>query len=144
MKDKEYEKYEKDCKKIKKNNEKLMGYFILYLDEANKSEKTIEKHLYNVDFYINDFLLYYEAVPANKGYNCLMDFFGGFFIRKCMWSTPASMKVFITSLKQFYTCMHKIGEITQEELKDVTSTIKLFKSEWIEAVEDYNNQDFDW
>lgn len=54
----DYEKYEADCEKIRTDNEKLLNQFSEWLQQSNLSKKTIKNHLTNIDFYINDFLLY--------------------------------------------------------------------------------------
>jgi len=44
----------------------------------------IDKHLYNVDFYINNFLLHEEANEAKTGYTDIGFFLGFWFIKKAM------------------------------------------------------------
>jgi len=51
------------------------------------SKKTIDKHVSNVDFYINDFLLYEDAIEAADGVSSMGMFLGYWFIRKAMWSS---------------------------------------------------------
>ena len=55
----DYEKYERDCKKIRKANKGLLDEFEASLKAAGLSEKTINNHLGNLDFYstIKFFLL---------------------------------------------------------------------------------------
>lgn len=45
------------------------------------------------------------------------DFLGYFFIHKCAWSTPAS-------IKKFYKCKSKHEKISKEDYKDFCKTIK--------------------
>ena len=45
--------YEKECKKIRSDNEEYLGIFQSELINKDLSEKTIRSHLNNVDFYIN-------------------------------------------------------------------------------------------
>ena len=44
----DYEKYERDCKKIQKANEKLLDEFEAWLKAAGLSKKTINNHLGNL------------------------------------------------------------------------------------------------
>ena len=53
----DYEKYEEDCKKIRKANERLLADYGVWLKSSGLSEKTISNHLSNIDFYINQYLL---------------------------------------------------------------------------------------
>ncbi|OQY43836.1 MAG: recombinase, partial [Desulfobacteraceae bacterium 4572_87] len=52
----DYEKYEEDCENIKKANEQLLNGFDAWLKSYGLSEKTINNHVSNIDFYINEFL----------------------------------------------------------------------------------------
>ena len=52
----DYKEYEKEVKKIKKKNEKYLNEFENWLKEKKLVSKTINGHLQNVDFYINEFL----------------------------------------------------------------------------------------
>ena len=63
----DYEKYENECKRIRKENKKLISDFGNWLAAKNPSSKTIKKHTSNVDFYVNEFLLYEDAVEAKDG-----------------------------------------------------------------------------
>lgn len=78
----DYEKYEKECKKIKKENEKLLEDFSSWLAARNLSSKTIKKHVGNMDFYINEYLLYYEPKKAAEGAYDIDGFLGYWFIKK--------------------------------------------------------------
>jgi len=49
----EYEQYEIKCKKIRKQNEALLNEFASWLRKLNLKDKTIDKHVDNIDFYIN-------------------------------------------------------------------------------------------
>ena len=46
-----------------------------------------------------------------EGISMLDEYLGNFFIRKCMWSTPANIKTNATSIKKFYKCMLEHGKI---------------------------------
>ncbi len=54
------ENYKLELEQNRKRNEKYMGEFEQWLAEKNLSDKTIRKHLSNIDLYINDYLNYYE------------------------------------------------------------------------------------
>ncbi len=139
----EYEKYEADCKKRKEENHTFLIGLTRYLENKNLSKKTINKHVSNIDFYINEFLLYESPEKASEGVNCLNYYFGYWFIRKAMWASPTSIKESITSLKHFYTYMNIIGQVTKEELLDMKEDIKESKSEWIETVVKYDDPNVD-
>jgi hypothetical protein len=50
--------YEESCKAIRMENERMLDIFRESMQKL--SPKTADKHVSNVDFYINDYLLYEE------------------------------------------------------------------------------------
>jgi len=140
----EYEKFEMECENIRKENEKLLNNFEQYLNSKKLSQKTIAKHVGNIDFYINDFLLYEEPEQPQEGITKLNYFFSYWFIRKAMWASVSSIKENITSLKHFYTYMHSIGEVKIDELIEMKEDIKECKEEWFSALHDFDNPKNIW
>ena len=60
--------YEEDCDAIRAENEELLAEFATSLRQANLKETTIKGHVTNIDFYINEFLLYEDAIDARGWY----------------------------------------------------------------------------
>ncbi len=133
----DYEKYEKECKKIRKANEHLLNEFEDWLKSSGLSEKTINKHDSNIDFYINEYLLYEDATEAIDGAHAIGMFLGYWFIRKAMWASQSSIKSNATSLKKFYTFMYEKGLIDKEDLIDLKQTIKEDMPEWLATLARY-------
>lgn len=77
-----------------------------------------------------------------EGVTMLGDFLGDFFIRKCMWSTPASVKTTAASLKKFYKSMSDHGKIEKKDYDYVCRDIKESMAYWQECCAEYNNPDF--
>lgn len=98
----DYEQYEANCKKIQKFNDKLLDNFETWLKSSGLKNITVKKHAQHVDFYINEFLLYEDAVQAKDGIKNIGMFLGYWFIKKTMWSSPAQIKSNAASLKKFY------------------------------------------
>jgi len=71
------------------------------LEKDDVKEKTIDSHVKNCDFFINEFLVYEDAIPANEGGSYIRTFFGYWFIKKAMWASPAAIKGNAASLKNF-------------------------------------------
>ena len=103
--EKMFEKYEKDCKSILKSNEKLLNKFHDYLVEKGLTQRTIKEHVSNIDFYINEYLLYYDANLPQEGIFKIDGFLGDWFPRKALWSSVTSVKNYIASFKKFYSWM---------------------------------------
>lgn len=140
----EYEKYEIECEKRREENDTFLTGFTQYLENKKLSKKTVDKHVSNIDFYINEYLLYETPQHASEGITALDDFLGYWFIRKAMWSTPTTVKENITSLKYFYSYFNQIGLIDDGELSEMKADIKENKTEWIETVKRYNDPDGDF
>ena len=137
----DYEEYEKQCKIIQKENEKYLDLFEQELEQQGLSTKTINRHLENVDFYINEYMLYEEPRSMDEGVYMIDMFLGYYFIRKCMWSTPASIKSTAASIKKFYKCMLDHGKIEKEDYDSLCSEIKERMSYWQADCAQFNDPD---
>ena len=139
----EIEEYEIKSKANEERNEPFLKIFREDLQKAGLSEKTIRSHMNNADFYLNVYLDRAGVLTMEEGTSgfYLSDFMGYFFIRKCMWSTPATIKSTAASLKKFYKCMLKNNKITQDQYEDVTDTIKYEIDDWQKDCAAYNDPD---
>jgi len=135
-----FDKYEKDCKSIRKSNEKLLNKFHDYLNEKGLSKKTIREHVSNIDFYINEYLLYYDAYLPQEGILKIDGFLGDWFPRKALWASATSVKSCIVSFKKFYSWLVDQGLNTTEDLKEMKEWIKEDKDEWIAGIQ-YDEED---
>jgi len=138
-----FEQYEKDCKRIKKQNANILNDFERWLTEKNLSAKTIKKHCSNVDFYINDFLLYEEAIEATDGTDKIGNYLGYWFIRKAMWASQPAIKENASSLKKFYQFMFEKRKISKESLDWLTQRIKDEMPEWLGTMGRYDDPDIE-
>jgi len=139
----DYDQYERKCKRIRKENAKLIYQFADWLAAKGLSEATIGKHCENIDFYINTFLLYEDALKPEAGVYEIGMFLGYWFIRKALWATKASIKSNATSLKKFYTFMLENGKIQQEDLDELKEEIKEDIPEWLATLARFDNPDID-
>ncbi len=135
----DFEKYEEECENIKKANEQLLNGFDAWLKLSGLSEKTINNHVSNIDFYINEFLLYDDATEAKDGAQDVGMFLGYWFIRKAMWANRSSIKGNAASLKKFYTFLEEKGLTDKEDLIDLKQTIKEDMPEWLETLERHDD-----
>jgi len=139
----DYAKYEKECERIRKENDKLLSDFEKWLSDKNLSERTIDNHVSNVDFYINDFLLYEDAIEAADGTTGIGMFLGYWFIKKATWSSQSAIKQNAASLKKFYQFMYEQGKISKELLSDMQDRIKEGMPEWLAKMGRYDNPDIE-
>ncbi|NMB95225.1 MAG: recombinase [Clostridiaceae bacterium] len=136
-----YKEYEKKCNEIRMRNEAYLDEFWEDLSNAGLKEKTINRHCQNVDFYINVYLLREEPLEMISGTDSYKvdDFFGNFFIRKCMWSTPGTIKSTAASIKKFYHSMLQRGYIDESNYRELTGIIKSNMDYWLADCEAYND-----
>ena len=138
-----YEEYEQKCDEIRMRNAAYLDEFREDLFNAGLKEKTINKHCQNTDFYINTYLLREEPLEMIRGSDSFMidDFLGYFFIRKCMWSTPGTIKSTAASIKKFYSSMLQRGNIDELDYRELIETIRDNMDCWLKDCESYNNPD---
>jgi hypothetical protein len=138
-----YKDYEQKCNEIQMRNKVYLEEFIEDLSKAGLKEKTINRHYNNVEFYINTYLLREEPLEMVSGTNdfYINDFLGYFFIRKCMWSTPSSIRSNAASIKKFYKSMFERGHIEKSDYTELIDTIKCNMDSWMEDCESYNDPD---
>ena len=134
----DYELYELNLKKNNKRNEKFLNIFENWLKDQKLVNKTIKKHLNNIDLYINDYLNYYEVTPMEDGVSMVYSFLSDWFIRKCMWSSVASIKETAASIKKFYQCMSEKNYIKNEDYKFLCQEIKNNMDIFIDSFIEYD------
>ncbi|MDA1278341.1 MAG: recombinase [Verrucomicrobia bacterium] len=142
MKD-DYEEYEKACGQIRKENGLLLDDFVRMLRSQRLALSTIKTHRGNVDFFINEFLLYERPQRPADGIDEISEFLGDWFIRKAMWSTPRHIKANATSLYRFYAFLASSGKVTLAEMAELKKTIVMHLPEWQARCERYNDVEID-
>jgi len=135
----EYEEYERKCSSIREENMKLLDSFESWIRSHGLSEATVKKHRENIDFYINEFLLYEDPKRPAEGVDEIGMFLGYWFIRKAMWANETNIKATAASLKKFYDFMSERGEVDTEAVKDMKERIKDDLPEWIATVRRYDD-----
>ena len=129
-------------KKIKENqtrNKKFIKEFEEWLKEKSLSDKTIKKHISNVDIFINDYLNYYDIETAEEGITSVYSFLNGWFIEKCMWATPYTTKEEAGSIKKFYAYMSEKGYVEKEDYKFLCEELKDSMDEILDTLEAFDN-----
>ncbi len=135
----EYEEYEHQCDIIRKQNQVILDAFETWILDKGLSKSTAQKHRDNIDFYINEFLLYESPKRASEGVDEVGMFLGYWFIRKAMWANETSIKSNAASLKKFYDFMQQRGEVDSESVKYMKQRIKEELQDWIATVKRYDD-----
>lgn len=133
------ENIEKKIKENQKRNKKFMKEFEEWLKEKSLSDKTIKKHISNVDIFINDYLNYYDIETAEEGITSVYSFLNGWFIEKCMWATPYATKEEAASIKKFYAYMSEKGYVEKEDYKFLCEELKDSMDEILDTLEAFDN-----
>ena len=140
---------EADIEAINEENEQLMEGFDTWLANQGLSEKTIYQHYNNVYFFLEHFLANRMGVRAVDGDVHIWSFLDDWFIRKAMWSSPASIKSNAASLKKFYKYLEEAGISEPGTYKAVCLEVKAGLPTWLQSYEDlygdlYDSSTDDW
>jgi site-specific recombinase XerD len=139
----DYENYEEDCERIRKNNEKLVSKFIEWLSDSKLTQRTIQRHVENVEFYIDHYLLYDDLVEPEHGWEVISTFLGYWFIKKAMWADTTTLKQSATSLKKFYQFLQELGKISKDDFITFKKIIKEEMPDWLATMERYDDPSID-
>ena len=134
--------FDKMVKETEKRNEKFLDIFEKELKESGLSKKTIYGHLSNVSLFINDYLPYYqENIKMEEAMGYVDDFLGYFFIHKCMWATPSSLKGTAASIKKFYKCMASNKLVDEDDYKYLCDEIKENMDAYLQDLYEFDHFD---
>ena len=140
----DYARYERECQRLRTENERLLEEFADWLSAKGLADKTVRRHCENMDFYLNHFLLYEDAEEAASGISRVDMFLGYWFIKKAMWANQSAIRSNAASLKKFYTFMHGKGKISKDELDDLKREMKERMPEWLDTMARYDDPDVDF
>jgi len=137
----DYEAYEQECQIIRATNNLLLEDFEKWLKDSGLGQKTVRKHCENIDFYINHYLLYSDAVTPEEGMDSgyVSMFLGYWFIRKALWASATSVKNNAVSLKKFGKFLSEQNKITEEDLDSISQTIHEEMPEWLATLARYDD-----
>ena len=134
----DYAAYEKERDAIREINNLHLAGFEKWLKSSGLSESTIARHVSNADFYINDYLCYYDAEDVRQGCYSVSRFLGDWFIRKSMWSSCSGIKSNATSFKKLYAYLLAVNIIEQKDYDFLCDTIKEEMPDWLDAMRRYD------
>ena len=132
--------YEVELEKNIKRNKKFINEFEKWLIVQKLGNKTIRKHLNNIDLFINDYVNYYEVTKMEDGISSVYSFLNDWFIRKCAWSSVTSIKETAASIKKFYQCMSEKGYVSSEDYKFLCRMIKDNMDNFIDSFMEYEEE----
>jgi hypothetical protein len=136
----EFDAEDRRRKEIEKRNNGLLDIFADDLRSQNLSGKLIEDHIFNAHTYINLFLMTGPESPytMEQGVSRLDEYFGYFFIRKCMWSNAKNLPENTESVRLFYKSMMEHDVIDAGAYEIVQATITEKMDEWAADMRKWN------
>ena len=137
------EEFEAKCEEIRQENRQLLDEFENWLKLEKLSERTLDKHVSNVDFYINVYLLRDVPTRPGEGAEGVNGFLGYWFIRKAMWANKTSIRGNAASLKKFYAFLFEKGLVGAIEFIQLERTIKEEMPNWLKALTRYDDMNID-
>lgn len=140
----DYYEWEKQVKQQREENRKLLQNFSDWLSAKGLSEKTINKHVTNIDFYINEFLLYEDVKTPAEGIIEIDKFLGYWFIRKAMWATRTSINDYCAGFKKFYKFMLEKEIVTKDDYQEMLEEIKENREEWLATLQRFDDPEDIW
>ena len=127
----------------KKENDECLKLFKMDLENAKLAEKTISKHMDNVEMFLNEYLLSEDPDPMQKGARMLHKYFGGYYIYEYLFATPGTVKTTAASIKKFYKSMLDHEKITKDDFDYLVLDIKQNMEDWMKMCEKFNESDDD-
>ena len=132
--------YDAQVRAIRTYNQPLLDDFEVWLEQSGLSEKTVETHVSNIDFFTN-YLVYYQPLKkldeANSG--DVWMFLADWFPRKALWASVTSVRSYFASFKKFFQWMAETRRVSPEVVADVLDTLKEDRDVFLERVDDYNS-----
>ena len=136
--------YEQMVERNREDNERYLASFETSLVSSGLSRKTVNKHLSNVEFYLNDYLNYRDAATMQEGVHRVGGFLGDWFIRKCMWASKTSIRENAASLKKFYKIMAYKGLVSMDDYRALSDEVKQDMPEWLHTLEQWDDPNSDY
>ena len=128
------EKEDRKRKRLLRENQDLLRSFREWLCEKKLSEKTVVRHMANVNFYVNKYLISEGPFSPMEGSDDAIEFLGEWLIRKASWTREGTIRSFVLSIKKLFTFMHEKCLVEDIDLEDVKETTKEMLPEWIEEL----------
>lgn len=117
--------YDVRVRAIQAANQPILNAFEVWLEQSGLSEKTIQIHVSNIDFFTN-YLVYYEPLKkldeANSG--DVWMFLDDWFPRKALWASITSVTSYLASFKKFFRWMGETGRVSPQTVTDVLEILK--------------------
>lgn len=112
------------------NNEVLVGQFKEFLEEKGFVEQSVEKHVYNISYFLDEYLLP-RKVKLEEAITEIDAFMGNWFLKKTPWVTTTAIQSMSRSLQNFYKFLIKEERVSPKQLQILQMKIKRSYKTWV-------------
>lgn len=138
------EDYEAMIRRLKEANEKILAGFIKHsIENQKRGKKLVARHADHLRFFANEYLANYNTVNLLDGIGCFTPFACDWFIRKCTWSDPNSLRENFEAYSDFVSFLGDTQQLTPEELSDLKAVMKIDLPTALLRVKYYNDDSVD-
>jgi len=124
---------------ITEENKKYLDIFEKDLEKQGYKEHTIEEHISNVDFYINDYLIKHLPKPMQDGCSLeVISFIETIVNEIVIPSSVFNIDKFLNSILLFYKCMSESGYVSKQEYEECKKIVNSSRDEMVEDYYDKN------
>lgn len=131
---------------VKENEQRNRTFLDLFDQELSLSglkESTVNNHVLNVRVFLET-LGFREGFIMEEAVDSVGFFLGDWYIRRCMWSTPANIKTTAASIKKFVKCMEAKQFLKPGTYRHFNTVIKEHLPEWQLRCAKYNDPDYEF
>ena len=133
-------KHSGDSHNLKHDAELTLSDIDTWLHEQGLKQKTIDRHLESMRFFLLTYLPTSSARTVADGCKYATDFLGYFLLRKCADVSVTSMKQDAASLKKLYRYLVDMGRLDWEPYNEMCSAIKRGLPQWLDALRALDEQ----
>ena len=134
--------YDRQVAEIQAYNAPFYEQFAAWLTASGLSERTVQSHVENVQFFADEYLTYYEPLQRVDEADAIdvSSFLSDWFLRKAMWSSPSAIRSNIASFKKFFQWMGQQGHMDADAIAEILLDLKENRDEYIEGAEAYEDE----
>lgn len=123
--------HEAICERLRAGNETLLADFAAWLADGGLSPRTVRQHVYNLDLYLNHYLLYDEPIEAPRGVYHASMFLGYWLPRKVPWTSDATTRGHAASLNKLYGYLNERGLVSDDAVAHLRKQLRTGMPGWL-------------
>jgi hypothetical protein len=128
-------------------NVEIIDAFEAWLDGKGLSEKTVQRHLSNAQFFADEYMALQggnAGVPRSAEQADRMDvddYASEWFLENVRWLSVTKAKASIAALKKLYVCLKESGRMETEKADEVLDLLKAERGRYIELAQEYVDEE---